>query len=246
MQQRFLFLEQLDGNCHAFCLIAQSCPTHCYLMDCSPPGSSVHGDSPVKNTGVSCHALLPGIFLTQGLNPGLLNCRWILYCLTYPEIAICHSNEDLGLFRLIFRVVLGSLLNWVEDRKIFFMSPAPSMRSIPYYPSGTIVITDEPIMTHHNNSTSQFPLPLTLSILHSIGFDKCIITLALITISYKHSKYSLCSTQLSLPAPPTTKCWQLLFFLLSPQVCFFQNVMQLELFSRQPFQIDILQLVISL
>ena len=27
-------------------------------MDCSPPGSSVHGDSPDKNTGVGCHALL--------------------------------------------------------------------------------------------------------------------------------------------------------------------------------------------
>ena len=32
-----------------------------------PPGSSVHGDSPGKNTGVGCHALLQGIFPTQGL-----------------------------------------------------------------------------------------------------------------------------------------------------------------------------------
>ena len=31
-------------------------------MDGSPPGSSVHGDSPGKNTGVGCHALLQGIF----------------------------------------------------------------------------------------------------------------------------------------------------------------------------------------
>ena len=37
-------------------------------MDCSVPGSSVHGDSPGKNTGVGCHALLQGIFPTQGLN----------------------------------------------------------------------------------------------------------------------------------------------------------------------------------
>ena len=37
----------------------------------SPPGSSVHGDSPDKNTGVGCHALLQGIFPTQGSNPGL-------------------------------------------------------------------------------------------------------------------------------------------------------------------------------
>ena len=51
------------------CLIVQSCPTLCDTMDCSPPGSSsVHGDAPGKNTGVSCHALLQGIFPTQVSN----------------------------------------------------------------------------------------------------------------------------------------------------------------------------------
>ena len=30
-----------------------------------------------------CHFLLRGIFLTQGLNPGLLHCREILFCLSY-------------------------------------------------------------------------------------------------------------------------------------------------------------------
>ena len=52
-------------------------------MDCSPPGSSVHGDSPDKNTGVSCQALLQGIFPTQGLNQVLLYCKQILYQLSY-------------------------------------------------------------------------------------------------------------------------------------------------------------------
>ena len=47
------------------CLVTQSCLTLCNPMDCSPPGSSVHGDSPGKNTGVGCHALLQGIFPTQ-------------------------------------------------------------------------------------------------------------------------------------------------------------------------------------
>ena len=55
------------------CLVAQSCLTLCDPMDCSPPGSSVHGDSPGKNIGVGCHALLQGIFLTQGSNLGLLH-----------------------------------------------------------------------------------------------------------------------------------------------------------------------------
>ena len=53
----------------------QSCLTLCKPMHCSPPGSSVHGDSPGKNTGVGCHALLQGIFPTQGSNPGLLHCQ---------------------------------------------------------------------------------------------------------------------------------------------------------------------------
>ena len=40
---------------------------------------------PGKNTGVGCHSLLQGIFLTQGSNPGLLNCRQILYCLSHKQ-----------------------------------------------------------------------------------------------------------------------------------------------------------------
>ena len=38
-------------------------------MDGSPPVSSVHGDSPGKNTGMGCHFLLQGISSTQGSNP---------------------------------------------------------------------------------------------------------------------------------------------------------------------------------
>ena len=60
-------------------------------MDCSPPGSSVHGDSPGKNTGVGCHTLPQGIFLTQGSNPGLLHCRQILYYLSHlPHTKFPH------------------------------------------------------------------------------------------------------------------------------------------------------------
>ena len=64
-------------------LVAQSCPTHCNPMDCSPPDSSVHGDSPGKNTGVACHALLQCIFPTQGSNPGLPRYRRISYRLSH-------------------------------------------------------------------------------------------------------------------------------------------------------------------
>ena len=43
-------------------------------------------DSPFKHTEVGCHFLLQGIFLTQGLNLGLLYCRQILYHLSHQEI----------------------------------------------------------------------------------------------------------------------------------------------------------------
>ena len=41
------------------CLVAQSYATLCESMDYSLPGSSVHGDSPGKDTGMGCHALFP-------------------------------------------------------------------------------------------------------------------------------------------------------------------------------------------
>ena len=70
-------------NYPVLCLVIQSRPTLCDPMDCSPPGSSVHGDSPGKNAGVGCHAFLQGIFPTQGSNPGLPHCRQILYYLSH-------------------------------------------------------------------------------------------------------------------------------------------------------------------
>ena len=58
--------------------LLQSCFTLCDPMDHSPPGSSVHGDSPGKTAGVGYPALLQGIFLTQGSN---------LHILHLPELA---------------------------------------------------------------------------------------------------------------------------------------------------------------
>ena len=71
------------------CLAAKSCLTLCDPIDCSPLGSFVHGILQVENTGVGCHALLQGIFPTQGSNSGLPCYRQILYQLSHqgsPEI----------------------------------------------------------------------------------------------------------------------------------------------------------------
>ena len=55
------------------CLAVQSGLALC--NPCSPPGSFVHGDSPGKNIGVICHALLQRIFPNQESNRGLPHCR---------------------------------------------------------------------------------------------------------------------------------------------------------------------------
>ena len=64
------------------CLVAQLCPTLCDPMDCSLPGSSVHGILQARYwKGLPCPPL--GIFPTQGSYPGLPHCRQILYQLSH-------------------------------------------------------------------------------------------------------------------------------------------------------------------
>ena len=78
--------EQGDPAADAHvCLVAQSCPTLCDPMDCSPPDSSVHG---ILQAGILEWVAMPspqGFFTTQGSNPGLPHCRQILYLLSHQE-----------------------------------------------------------------------------------------------------------------------------------------------------------------
>ena len=77
------------------CLVAQPCLILCSSMNCILPGSSVHRDSPGKNIRVGCHALLQGIFPTQGLNPGLLHCKQILYHLRHQgSLHRCYNLKE--------------------------------------------------------------------------------------------------------------------------------------------------------
>ena len=82
-QQCSFTSKEQAASSRIMCFVAQLCLTLHNPMNGSPPGSSVHEDSPGKNTGVGCHALLQGIFPTKGLNPGLPHCKQILYCLSH-------------------------------------------------------------------------------------------------------------------------------------------------------------------
>ena len=63
-------------------------------MDCSLPKLLWPQNAPSKNTGVGCLALLQGIFSTQGLNPGPLHCRQILYYLSQKDSPNLNKYPD--------------------------------------------------------------------------------------------------------------------------------------------------------
>ena len=73
--------------------VNQSCPTLCDPMDCSLPGSSIHGIFQVRVLEWVAIFLLQGIFLTQGLNLGLPHCRKTLY---YGDIRDADSIPGSG------------------------------------------------------------------------------------------------------------------------------------------------------
>ena len=86
----------------------QSCLTLCDPMDCSPPGSYCPWDSPGKNTRVGFHALLQGIFLTQGLNMCFLHCWWILYPLSQlgSQILVYSTTKNIYIYGLGYLQIL--------------------------------------------------------------------------------------------------------------------------------------------
>ena len=70
--------EEGHETCLVCCILSHSVGSNSLKpMDCRPPGPSENRDSPGKNTGVSCHALLQEILPTQGSNLGVLRCRRI-------------------------------------------------------------------------------------------------------------------------------------------------------------------------
>ena len=140
-ENKFCFLCcPVCGICHGvLCLVTKLCLTLCNPMDCSPPGSSVHGILPGKNTEAGCHALLQGIFPSQQSDPGLPRCRRILYHLSHQESP-------------------GNPLKWMRHLPPFTQSytgpplphPGPSIHCfLPSPLSLFLPITGVPLVTPH-------------------------------------------------------------------------------------------------
>ena len=63
--------------------VTESCPTLSDPMDCSLPGSSVHGIFQARVMQWVAISFSRGILPTQGTNPGLPHCRQTLYHLIH-------------------------------------------------------------------------------------------------------------------------------------------------------------------
>ena len=93
-------------------MLTQSCPTLWVPMDCSPPGSSVHG---ILQAGVlervAISSFRQGILPIQGSNLRLLcllRCRWILYLLS-------HQGS------LLFNQIAYIILHITSRRCVFYL-----------------------------------------------------------------------------------------------------------------------------
>ena len=88
--------------------VSRLCPTLCDPMDCSPPGSSVHGISQTRT-----HVLLQGIFPTEGLNLCLLHWQT-------DSLSLSHVHEALpSLCRTSHRTPSHSAPLYVQSKELF-------------------------------------------------------------------------------------------------------------------------------
>ena len=90
---------------HMKVLVTQLHPTFCNPMDCSLPGSSVHGIW-------GCHFLLQGTFPPQGLNSGLPHCRQILYHLSHQG----NPEKTLAILRMPLTMNYTSMVTHKENK----------------------------------------------------------------------------------------------------------------------------------
>ena len=77
-------------------------------------------NSPGKNIGVGRHSLLQGIFPTQGLNPGFLHCRWILYHLSHGVMLktyLCVFSKHLLFISRVSNQCIKMIMNLTDHIK---------------------------------------------------------------------------------------------------------------------------------
>ena len=118
------------------------CLTLCDPMGCRPLDSSVRGI--LQDSGVGCHALLQGIFLTQGSNWSFLLCRQILYHSRSLGNSCCHEHKYTDAF---FNP------QYFLRRKIFHISGEFQVTHVLYI---KLAFWIQPVWLTDNNSSCSF------------------------------------------------------------------------------------------
>ena len=110
-----------------------------------PHGLYSPWNSPGQNTGVGSLSLLQGIFPTQGSNPGLPHCRWILYQLSHqgnPEV-LRYPDENLSADNfLMIKNIFFSLCSF-----IFFFRKV-NLHFLLIMPHHVLLFLSQKIMLH--------------------------------------------------------------------------------------------------
>ena len=110
-------------SCNHFIIVFNKlfwfCVNHSVMsMDCTPPGSSVHGILQARILAVGCYFLLQGIFPTQKSNPGLPHCRRTLQCLRHkgsPTLLLLNYKTTNSCL-IITKSTEFSFLKKVDDK----------------------------------------------------------------------------------------------------------------------------------
>ena len=106
------------------CLVVQLCPLLCDPMDCSPPGSSVHGILQARILEWRSHPLLQGIFLTRDWtrSPTLL-------ADSFPSKSPRKPILRLATFSLLLSLLFSSLCV-VYFREYLLVSKKPTVEQL--------------------------------------------------------------------------------------------------------------------
>ena len=124
----------------------------------SLPGSSIHGDSPGKNTGLGCHTLRQGIVPTQGSNPDLPHYRQILYHLS-------HQGSP-----RILEWVIFPFSRWSSNREIKPRS-ALQVASLPACISTQTLTSLLPVHAQSVSHVQLFEIPWNIASLASMYME---------------------------------------------------------------------------
>ena len=135
------FLWIYWGDCYA--LVAQLCLTFWTIsdpMNCSPPGSTVHGDSPHKNTGVGCHPfsmgssqirdqtqvshIARGFFTDWATREAhwddytFISLSWLIWCITLIDLHILKNPWIPGIKLTWWWCMIFLMCCWIQLAKI--------------------------------------------------------------------------------------------------------------------------------